>query len=106
MIVETTELKIAFLLSRYDRILLYAIPTETYKVVTCLLKKSRIRSIRHAVMKGNIVAACCGTHMYIINLKLEIELQKLQKDGSEESFPGIVGLIVGNPIGLVRGAAF
>jgi hypothetical protein len=44
--------------------------------------------------------------MYIINLKLEIELQKLQKDGSEESFPGIVGLIVGNPIGLVRGAAF
>jgi len=74
--------------------------------VTSLSKKSRIRSIRHTVMKGNIVAACCGTHMYIINLKLEIELQKLQKDGSEESFPGVVGLIVGSPIGLVRGAAF
>ena len=50
------------------------------------VKKSRIRSIRHKVMKGNIVAACCGTHMYIINLKLEIELQKLQKDGLEESY--------------------
>jgi len=50
------------------------------------VKKSRIRSIRHKVMKGNIVVVCCGTHMYIINLKLEIELQKLQNHGLEESY--------------------
>jgi len=37
-------------------------------------------------MKGNIVVVCCGTHMYIINLKLEIELQKLQNYGLEESY--------------------
>ena len=71
------------------------------------VKKSRIRSIRHKVMKGNIVVVCCGTHMYIINLKLEIELQKLQNhDLGRILFPEAVGLIVGSPIGLVRGAAY
>jgi hypothetical protein len=50
------------------------------------VKKSWIRSIRHKVMKGNIVVVCCGTHVYIINLKLEIELQKLQNHGLEESY--------------------
>ena len=45
--------------------------------------------------------------MYIINLKLEIELQKSTEPWfGRILFPEVGGLIVGNPIDLVRAAAF